>query len=132
MSFRVLICLIAISSAASAASSRVVPSFEMHAKMEKKNAVLDFKEGAVAALLSEKGFDSIQATTADFPGGRVPAFLVMADTVSEEKLRALAVRDGFLEGSVHCKRIRLGSSPQFPLFKSAVLGEQCTIKALNE
>lgn len=132
MSFRVLACLLAISSTAAVASPRAVPPFEAHAKMEKKNAVLNFKEGAPAALLSEKGFDSIQATTADFPGGRVPAFLIMDESVSEAKLTELAARDGFLEGSVQCKRIRLGSSPQFPLFKSAVLGEQCTIKALND
>lgn len=131
MLIRTLICTLCLSSSAHAATTRDVPEFEVHAKAEKKNALLNFDKGAVAGTLSKEAFDSVVGVTADFAGGQVPAYIVFDASVSEEKLMGLANFQGRLKGSVQCKRIRLGDSPLFPHLKSAVLAEQCVIKSLN-
>ncbi|MFC3457502.1 MULTISPECIES: hypothetical protein [Massilia] len=131
MFIRALLCLLAASSSAYAGSSRTVPEFEVHAKLEKKNALVNFDRGAVAAVIDKDALDSIAGTTSDFPDGPVPAYIVFDESVPEERLFQLANFQGRLKGSARCKRIRLGSSPLFPELKSAVLAEQCTIKSLN-
>lgn len=131
MSIRLMICLLFMAASAHAATSRAVPEFEVHAKIEKKNAVLNFDKGAAAATVTPESMDSIVGVTEDFPGGRVPAYIVFDQSVPEEKLMALANFQGRLTGTVQCKRIRLGDSPLFPHLKSAVLAEQCVIKSIN-
>ena len=131
MSIRTLICTLCLLSSAHAAPSRIVPEFDVHAKVERKNAQLNFDKGAAAATVTPEAFDSIVGVTDDFSGGRVPAYIVFDDSVPEDKLMALASFQGRLKGSVQCKRIRLGTSPLFPHLKSAVLAEECFIKSIN-
>jgi hypothetical protein len=131
MLIRTLICTLCFASSSYAQTSRTVPDFEVHAKAEKKNALLNFDKGAAAATVTKEQLDSIAGTTSDFPGGPVPAYIVFDESVTEEKLMQLANFQGRLKGSVQCKRIRLGDSPLFPHLKSAVLAEQCVIKSIN-
>lgn len=131
MFVRVLLCMLAASSSAYAESSRTVPEFKVNAKVERKNATLNFERGAVAGIVDDEALDGIAGTTGDFPGGQVPAYIVFDQSVSEEKLMGLANYQGRLKGLAQCKRIRLGSSPLFPHLKSAVLAEQCTLKSIK-
>jgi hypothetical protein len=131
MLIRTLICMLCLGSSAYAATSRAVPDFEVHAKAEKKDAVLTFDKGAAAATITQEALDSIVGVTSDFPGGQVPAYIVFDESVTEAQLMKLASFQGRLKGSVQCRRIRLGDSPLFPHLKSAVLAEQCVIKSIN-
>lgn len=126
-----LICTSCFASSTCCAGPRTVPDFEVHAKVEKKDAMLNFDKGAAAATITKEHLDSIAGVTSDFPGGPVPAYIVFDESVTEEQLMKLANFQGRLKGSVQCKRIRLGDSPLFPHLKSAVLAEQCVIKSIN-
>lgn len=128
---RTLICMLCFTSFAYAQSSRTVPDFEVHAKVDKKDASVNFDQGAAAALITDEHLNGIIGVTSDFPGGPVPAYIVFDESVPEAQLMKLANFQGRLKGSVQCKRIRLGDSPQFPQIKLAVLGEHCVFKSIN-
>lgn len=126
-----LIFLLMASTFATAAPTRVVPSFEVHAKVDKKNALLNFDKGAAAAMITKESLDGIVGETGDFPVGTVKSFIIFNESVPEQKLMELANFQGRLKGTVLCERVRLGSSPLHPELKMAVLAEGCTIKSLN-
>ena len=126
-----LICLVFAAASASAATSRDVPDIQVYAKQEKTNAVLNQDNAAVAAMIDKETFDGMVGVTSDFQHTEVPAYVVFADSVTEDKLMELANFQGRLKGVMQCKRIRLGTSPLFPHVKLGVLAEQCTIKSLN-
>ena len=126
-----LICLLFAAASAGAATSRDVPDIQVSATQEKTNAVLNLDKAAVAAMIDKETFDGMVGVTSDFQHAEVPAYVVFADSVTEDKLMELANFQGRLKGVMHCKRIRLGTSPLFPHVKLGVLAEQCTIKSLN-
>lgn len=90
MSIRALLWRLAASSSTYAVSSRTVPEFEIHSKIEKKNALVNFDRGAVAGVISKDALDSIAGTTGDFPGAPVPAFIVFDESVPEKRVFQLA------------------------------------------
>lgn len=131
MSNRLLFCLLIASFAAHAAPGGVLPAFEVHAKVDKKNAQLTFDKGAVGTMSDPDATGGIIGATGDFPGGAVPAYIVFDASVPDRKLMALASFQGKLQGVVQCRRVRLGDSPLFPHLKVAVLAEGCAIKSMN-
>ena len=131
MPIRLFCCLLIASSVAAAAPSRVVPAFEVNAKVDKKNLLLHFDRGATASLLGKDTLDGIVGVTSDLAGGPVPAYIVFDASVTEQKLTGMSDFQGRLAGAVQCKRVRLGNSPLFPHLKVAVLAEGCTIESLN-
>lgn len=127
----VFICLLLAGSTVSAASSRVVPAFEVHATVDKKDALLNFDRGAAAAVFGQEELNGIIGVTSDFPVGTVPSYIVFNTSVSESKLTELVNFQGRLKGTLVCQRVRLGSTPLFPQLKMAVLAEGCAIKSIN-
>lgn len=120
-----------ISTSASAAASRQVPDIKISAKQEKVDATLNLDKAAVAGVLNQESLDGMVGVTSDFQQSEVPAYVVFADSVTEERLMQLASFQGRIKGVLQCKHIRLGTSPMFPQVKLGVLAEQCTIKTLN-
>jgi len=119
------------SAAVSAAPTRVVPAFEVHATVDKKDTSLHFDKGAAASIINEQFLDGVIGVTDDFAGKQVPAYIVFAPSVTEARLMELVNFQGRLKGVVHCARVRMGNSPLFPGIKVAVLGESCTIESIN-
>jgi len=131
MPSRFILLLLAVATYAHAGPSRTLPPLEIHATIDKRDALLSFDTGAVAATINPDELDSISATTSDFAGGPLPAVIVLHESVTEARLQELANYQGRLKGTVQCKRVRVSNSPQFPKLKMTVLAEQCTIKTLQ-
>lgn len=126
------ICLIAPVAMAQTGSGRVVPaSFEVHAKLDKKNVLVHFDQAATAALIDPDALSGVIGVTSDFPGGAIPAYVVFNQSVSDDKLGELSNFQGRLKGSAQCKRVRVGASALYPQLKVAALAEDCTIVSLN-
>jgi len=106
-------------------------SFRVNAIEERKNAVVNIDNGMVAALGNPQTLNGIIGTTKDFKGQEFPAYIVFNQSVPESRLMGLAEFQGKLAGAVSCQLIRLGSSPDLPAVKVAVLAQNCTVKTLN-
>lgn len=125
-----LLSLLLVGAAANANPPGVVPNAQMNVKQEKKDLQVRFERAAVAGVADEEKFDGLVGWTSDFPGGPLQVFIAFDASVPEDKLIPLANFQGRLRGSVQCKRVRIGNSPQFPDAKLGVLAEQCAIKSL--
>ncbi len=126
-----LLCLAMVGAFNSSMASAQQTSFRVNATEEKKNAIVNVDNGMVAALGQATTLNGIVGTTKDFKGQEIPAYVVFDRSVPEAKLMALASFQGHLAGSMNCQLIRLGSSPDIPAVKVAVLAQNCTVKTLN-
>ena len=125
----VLLCLL-IGAVAPAVLASALPQLRFNAVEEKSNAALTIDAGMVAAIGGGRELNGIMAETADFKGTKLKAFVIFADSVSAPVRRNLMASQGRIGGSVQCKRIRMGDSPDMPSLKTVVLAEECTVKAL--
>lgn len=123
--------MVLVAVTASAASPRDVPDIKISAKQEKTDAILNLDKAAVAAMIDKEKMSGMVGVTSDFQSMELPAYVVFAASVTEDRLFRLANFQGRLKGVLQCKRIRLGTSPLFPHVKLGVLAEQCIIKSLN-
>jgi hypothetical protein len=98
---------------------------------QKKNATVTIDQGMVSAIGGGNILNGITATTMDFKGQTLPAFILFDKSVTESRLTPLADFQGRIAGTVDCKLVQLGNSPDMPYVKLAVLAQDCTIKALN-
>ncbi|AMP10615.1 hypothetical protein CAter282_2892 [Collimonas arenae] len=98
---------------------------------QKKNATVTIDQGMVGAIGGGNIMNGITATTTDFKGQALPAFILFDKSVTEARLAPLASFQGRISGTVDCKLVQLGNSPDIPYVKLAVLAQDCTIKALN-
>lgn len=128
---RILLASLMATLALPVLATRAVPDFRVNAVEERKNATLNFTQGGGATLGKSKELNGLMATTSDFKNTPTDAFIVFADSVPQEKIEELMDKHGRLSGSVQCKRIRLGSSPEMPGIKIAVLAQDCTINKIN-
>lgn len=131
MSRCLLLCLLIASVPAYAASTRDLPNYEFHATIEKKNVEFRFDEGMVGGMINDEELSGIEGITSDFTGSNVPAFIVFDESVTEQRLTQLVNFQGRLKGVVHCKRVRVGSTPLSPHIKVGVVAEHCTIQSIN-
>ncbi|WP_332879454.1 hypothetical protein [Massilia sp. S19_KUP03_FR1] len=125
------ICLLIASAPAFAATPRVFPPFEMNASLDKKNMQFHFTEGAVGGIVNDYELSGIIGMATEFtaqPGG---ATILFDESVTEERLRDLMNYQGRLEGVVQCKRVRVGTSPEFPQLGVQLMAEGCIIKSIN-
>lgn len=127
-----LLGLAIASLAVPALATRALPQFRVNALEEKKDAVLKIDAGALAAIGGGRDINGIQADTSDFKGQKLRAYVIFADSVPTDNIDDLSAFQGKIAGTLQCKRIRMGSSPELPGVKTAVLAENCTIKALNQ
>lgn len=115
-----------------AMATRALPQFRVNALAEKTDAVISIDQGALSAFAGSRDPNGILATTKDFKGAALKAYVIFADSVAEDAIVDLASFQGKIAGTLQCKRIRMGSSPDFPQVKTAVLAENCVIKQLNQ
>ena len=128
---RLFICLLIAGVPAHAASTRDLPNYEFQATMEKKNVSFHFDEGMVGSMINDEELSGLEGVTSDFTGSNVPAYIVFEESVTDKMLVPLASFQGSLKGVVHCKRVRVGSSPLSPHIKVGVVAEHCIIKSIN-
>ena len=124
------LCL-AVAGHAGAQDFHVTKNLRFNPVQEKRDAVMNIAQGMVSAFASEEKADGLTAVTRDFKGQEMPAFVLFNASVPETKLFALAEFQGRIRGSVVCKRVRVGSSPDYPHIKIGALGEDCTVKSIE-
>lgn len=115
-----------------AMATRALPQFRVNALSEKSNAIISIDQGALSAFGGSRDPNGILATTKDFKGSPLKAYVIFADSVAEDTILELAGFQGKIAGTLQCKRIRMGNSPDLPQVKTAVLAEDCVIKQLNQ
>ncbi|WP_378997699.1 hypothetical protein [Paraherbaspirillum soli] len=123
------VAVLTVAESAIAASEQI----PQHANVmeQKKNALLRIEQGAIATIGAGRNLNGIAGTTNDFRGQPLPAFIIFDTSVPESRLTALTNFQGRLAGTMDCKLIQLGNSPDVPSVKLAVLAQNCTIKQLN-
>lgn len=126
-----LLALILATAAVSAFATASTEGLRFNAVAERKNLVVNIDKAMVASYATPEKLDGLMGVTRDFQGQQMEAFILFNDAVPEEKLMAMAEYQGRIKGTVHCKRVRVGTSPDYPHVKIGALGEDCTIKALN-
>jgi hypothetical protein len=107
------------------------PKIRVIAMEEKTNAALNIFEAAAAALYTDNEIDTLWGQTTDFGGKALVVYATFKDEATKKRLWSLINLAGQLTGTVVCKRIRKGTTPDAPQLGVAVLAEDCTIKSLN-
>lgn len=109
------------------------PALPINAQVEKTNAVLTIAEGDVCKYKAEnEKKNALCAKTSDFKGKKMQVWAAFAESVTETTLAPLREKGGSsLEGTLQCKRIRMGTLPDIPQFNDVVLADGCTIKSLR-
>jgi len=133
MHFKFLFGAIAVCIASStfAQDFPATKGLRVDALMEKRDAVMHIDHALLSAFVDDHTFDGLMGRTRDFRGQEMPAFVIFDKSVPETKLMALSNFHGKIQGSVECKRIRVGSSPDRPDIKIAALGEECKVVAID-
>jgi hypothetical protein len=67
----------------------------------------------------------------DFQGRRLPLWAIFTAPLPIDKAEPLARRQGRIKGTLHCARVRVGTSPHFPQIKMGVLAQDCVIGKLQ-
>ena len=132
MKKQIILSLAIAAVALPAMATRALPPFRVNALAEKTNAVIAIDQGALSQFAGSGSPNGILATTRDFKGGPLKAYVIFADSVAEDTILDLAGFQGKIAGTLECKRIRMGTSPDLPQVKTAVLAENCVIKQLNQ
>ncbi|MES2320145.1 MAG: hypothetical protein V4631_21925 [Pseudomonadota bacterium] len=128
----VLVCLLIATLAPAALASSALPQLRFNAVEERTNAPLTIDAGMVAAINGGRELNGLMAETDDFKGKKIKAFIVFADSVTAAVRQDLMASQGRIGGTLQCKRIRMGDSPDMPAMKTLVLADECTIKALKK
>lgn len=101
------------------------------AVQQKKNATVSIIDAAVGDIGNAGDLNGLQGATLDFQGKRLPLYVLFAASVDAAQYEHLVTRQGRITGAVQCGLVRVGSSPQFPQIKTAVLAQDCVIRKLQ-
>jgi hypothetical protein len=128
-----LLCSIFTGVGAPTAAFAASPDMPIKAQVEKTNAILTVVEGDVCKYkASNERKSALCAKTSDFKGKKMQVWAAFAESVKEATLAPLREKGGSsLEGTLQCKRIRMGTLPDIPQFNDVVLADGCTITALT-
>jgi len=106
-----------------------VSKLRLNVVAEQKDATLHFTLGSIAAIGGGDDFNGFTGTSSDMGGGTLQTVILLDQNVSDDRVAILASFQRRLEGTVKCKRIRRGDSPDAPSVH--VLADGCAIVSLN-
>lgn len=127
-----LVCTCLLTLSLNAIATDLV-KLRVNVQAEKKNIDILFKNAAVATLgdAPASEINGLTGSTTDFDGQELPVYIIFNQYLSTAQTTRYAEKQFRLEGVVHCEIAQKGNSPDIPLVKLAVLGQNCVIKKIN-
>lgn len=103
------------------------PTIKFNASEEKKDVVLTLNSVGVAKLLFASDENGLVGFTNDFKGKRLAVMAVFAEPISKPDRTMLMRAGNGRTGTVQCKRVRVGESPEAAIMKTFVMAEGCAM-----
>lgn len=106
-------------------------TMRINALEDKTNATVDLKQALVAEIGNTGQLNGFTAITS-YKGANVPVWAIVNDAkMTEDRYEQLAQFQSRIDVKLTCKRMRVGSSPDIPQIKIAMLAEECVVDKIN-
>lgn len=127
-----MLCLALLAGSVAAHAADDVNNMPFNAVLEKKDVAVKVTAAALSEIGDSGGdINGVNGITSDFQGQSLPLFALFAPSVKEGEWEPLLLRQGRIEGTLQCARVRVGTAPQIPQIKKGVLAQDCIIKKLQ-
>lgn len=108
-------------------AASALPTLKFNASEEKKDVVLTINSVGVSTLFGASDVNGLMGLTSDFKGKPLKVMAVFAEPISKPDRTMLMRAGSGRTGTVECKRVRVGESPEAAIMKTFVMAEGCAM-----